>query len=103
MKSNQLAKRPVLETEHDGAEADRPIWFLGKELKARPADDASHVPSRVAKSAKVAASQMKVEPAERRPSQLEAYMRYAKMREPHEDEMLAPIVSKGHSRGGYAL
>lgn len=103
MKSNQLAKRPVAETEHDGAEADRPIWFLGKELKARPADDASHVPSRVAKSAKVDTSQMKVEPAERRPSQLEAYMRYAKMREPREDEMLAPTESKAHSRGGYAL
>jgi hypothetical protein len=46
---------------------------------------------------------MKVEPQERRPSQLEAYMRYAKMREPREDDMLAPIESKAHSRGGYAL
>jgi len=47
------------------------------------------------------------EPAEsehenRRPSPLEAYMRYAKMREPREDDLLAPIENRDFSRGGYA-
>ncbi len=111
MKSNQLAKRLVPETEHDGTEADRPIWFLGKELKARPADGTADAPpARLAKSGrpKEAAPQMHSEsaengPEERRPSQLEAYMRYAKMREPREDDTLAVIESRGFSRGGYAL
>ncbi len=114
MKSNQLAKQPVAETERDDAEADRPIWFLGKELKARPADDKPCAPpSRAAKigksgRAKEAPPQMQFEfeengPEERRPSQLEAYMRYAKMREPREHDMLTPIESRKSSRAGYAL
>jgi hypothetical protein len=114
MKSNQLAKQPVAETEQDDAEADRPIWFLGKELKTRPADDKPCAPpSRAAKigksgRAKEAPPQVQFEsdenePEERRPSQLEAYMRYAKMREPREHETLAPIETRGLSRGGYAL
>src|SRR5262245_14231943 len=111
MKSNHLANRPVLETEPDGAEADRPIWFLGRELESRPTEDAFLTPPpRVARSGRMteAAPRLRFEsdedePEERRPSQLEAYMRYAKMREPRDDDMLTPSDNRANSRGGYAL
>jgi hypothetical protein len=116
MKSNQRAIQHVPETEHRGAETDRPIWFLGKELKARPAE--ARLEPAAPKAAKalhfdkggtMRAAPLQEEPEsaeseheDRRPSPLEAYMRYAKMREPREDDLLAPIENRDFSRGGYA-
>ncbi|MGE0004178.1 MAG: hypothetical protein AB7S92_01190 [Parvibaculaceae bacterium] len=105
MKSKQRAKKPAPESEQEGGEADRPLWFLGRELKDKPAADKAAAPaaqgkqakpSRTAKAAKKAgaapaAPAAEEEPGERRPSPLEAYMRYAKMREPRDDDSLAPI------------
>jgi hypothetical protein len=114
MKSSQQTKRAVSEAEQgDDVELDRPIWFLGKELKDKPAgakyETTAHKPLKPPKSVKSgkpseAAPEEQPEldeipPAERRPSQLEAYMRYAKMREPREDDSLAPVGSRRFPSG----
>jgi hypothetical protein len=118
MTSNQRAKQHAPETEQDGAGTDRPIWFLGKELKARPAEARLEPAAPKAVKARhfdkggtIRAAPLQEEPEEpadsehedRRPSPLEAYMRYAKMREPREDDLLAPVETRDFSRGGYAL
>ncbi|MGE0238282.1 MAG: hypothetical protein AB7S59_06145 [Parvibaculaceae bacterium] len=104
MKSKQRAKKPAPEAEQDGGQADSPLWFLGRELKDKPAANKAETPPVEAKRGKqakktgetAAPAQQPVddEPRERRPSQLEAYMRYAKMREPRDDDSLAPIRSR---------
>lgn len=118
MKSNQLAKARVAQAEQESPETPRPIWFLGKELKDEPqeqdkpeADKADEPAAKAAKPKKTerkaaqskAAAEEVPEPAmapeERRPTQLEAYMRYAKMREPREDEALAPVGTRRFPSG----
>src|SRR5262245_8139582 len=104
MKFNQQSIQPAAET--GGVEANRPIWFLGRELKGAPAEEASETPPpRSAKAREAAPLRQPAEspPEERRPSPLEAYMRYAKMREPHEDDSLAPVGRRRFPAGGYAV
>ena len=93
MRSKQRAKKTAPEAEQEISEADRPLWFLGRELKDKPAADNAEKPAgkplrSTKKSSAAAAPPQPVdeETGERRPSQLEAYMRYAKMREPRDDE-----------------
>jgi|GEM_PF-5325917 len=97
MKSKR-AKNPAPEAEQEGGEADRALWFLGRELKGKPKADKAEKPAKEAEPAekkpdKTAQPQQEAaeNPRERGPSQLEAYMRYAKMREPREDDSLAPV------------
>lgn len=114
MKSNQLAKPRVAQAEQGSSET--PIWFLGKELKDGPQNkpEAGKSDEPAAKTAKPKKAERKaaeskkpaqevaepvMAPQERRPTQLEAYMRYAKMREPREDEALAPIRTSGFPAG----
>lgn len=91
----QAKKAEQPQARQDEPEADRPIWFLGKELKDKPATVKAEAPKSKAKKAKEKSAKAEAaqpeSPAERRPSQLEAYMRYAKMREPREDDGLTPI------------
>src|SRR4029078_12333146 len=113
MKSKQATKKAEPQGTQDDSEADRPIWFLGKELKdkpkaeerkAEPAAEAVQQPKKKAeRSKKVEKAQPEPESAEalveRRPSPLEAYMRYAKMREPRDDDGLAPIGTRRFPSG----
>jgi hypothetical protein len=110
MKSYQQAKQSAAETQQDGAEADRPIWFLGREL--RPAEGRSETSPPKAHKAAMSGKTKEAVPQqppdedsteERRPSPLEAYMRYAKMREPSEDDSLAPIGGRRFPPGGYGV
>ena len=116
MKTNQQRKTGAAETEQEPREVERPVWFLGKELKVTPAHkkDTAAIEAKpeetdakkAKKSAKKADKAEKIEKVEkpeepsgeRRPSQLEAYMRYAKMRGPSsssdEDESLAPLRTR---------
>ncbi len=114
MKTNQQRKTSVAEKEEAAREVERPVWFLGKELKValakeEPAKNEATTDEADAKKAKKAAKKPdKVEKAdkpaqpeeasgERRPSQLEAYMRYAKMRGPsseEDEESLAPVRAR---------
>jgi hypothetical protein len=94
MTSKQRAKQ----AEQDEPEAERPRWFLGRELNERPGAGTQKAitppAAGKAKAAKAEAAQddqYTEGPTDRRPSQLEAYMRYVKMREPDENEQLAPI------------
>ena len=100
MKSKQRAKKAEQpEAIQDEPEADRPVWFLGKEMTDdEPAAEKAAAPAAKAKakSKKAVAQEPQPDqpeeaPAERRPSQLEAYMRYAKMREPRDEDGLAPV------------
>jgi hypothetical protein len=106
MTSKQQARKAEQpEARQDEPEADRPIWFLGKELKDRPAARKAVAAKSKAKkakekSAKIEAVQPESTP-ERRPSQLEAYMRYAKMREPREEDGLTPIRTAEFPSEGY--
>jgi hypothetical protein len=106
MKSTRV-KKAEPEANQDEPDAEGPIWFLGKELKDKPADEKNAAPEAEAadQPKKKAERSKKAQPAqpeapetetppERRPSQLEAYMRYAKMREPREDDALAPIGTR---------
>ncbi|MGE3875428.1 MAG: hypothetical protein AB7F74_20935 [Parvibaculaceae bacterium] len=109
MKSSQRAKKPAPDAEQEDTEAGRPIWFLGRELKDKPAEEKAEAPPPKAakgkKAAEAAAPSKQPDqspPKERGPSQLEAYMRYAKMREPRENEPLAPVAAgKQFSPAGY--
>jgi hypothetical protein len=111
MKSNQRAKNAAVETQQDDViEADRPIWFLGKELKGKAAEDTSETtPAKAMKSGKAKEAARDEQPKapempeERRPSPLEAYMRYAKMREPREDDTLAAVGSRRFADSGYEV
>lgn len=115
MKTNPQRKTSAAENEQEAREVERPVWFLGKELKVtpakeEPAKDEAKLDEADAKKAKKAAKkadktekadkQAKSEEAagERRPSQLEAYMRYAKMRGPssaeEDEESLAPVRTR---------
>lgn len=102
MKSNKQAKTTEPEAKHDSPDVDRTIWFLGKELKEKPAEKPVVSEAKTkekSKKAKAVEAQPEPaeEPAERRPTQLEAYMRYVKMREPNEDredDGLAPIGAR---------
>lgn len=114
MKTNQQRKTSVAEKEEAAREVERPVWFLGKELKValakeEPAKNEATTDEADAKKAKKAAKKAdKAEKAdkpaqpeeasgERRPSQLEAYMRYAKMRGPsseEDEESLAPVRAR---------
>lgn len=106
MKSNQLRKTDAPEAEQRESEAARPVWFLGKEIKVHSAKDGKReipAPRAMTKDADVAISQKTAtvddrqeQPHERRPSQLEAYMRYAKMRQPvsEDEETLAPVRTR---------
>ncbi len=111
MKTNPQRKTSAAENEQENREAERPVWFLGKELKVAPVKeetpkDEATLDEPDAKKAKKSAN--KAEKAdklakpeettgERRPSQLEAYMRYAKMRGPSataDEESLAPVRAR---------
>lgn len=106
MTSKQQAKKAERpEARQDEPEADRPIWFLGKELKDRPAAGKAVAPRSKTKKAKEKSTKIgAAQPestGERRPSQLEAYMRYAKMREPREEDGLTPIRTAEFPSEGY--
>lgn len=100
MKSNQQRKTDAPEAEQQDPEARRPVWFLGKEIKVHPAGDAPRAKTARADagiSSKAApADKPDKESGDRRPSQLEAYMRYAKMRQSVsvEEESLAPVRTR---------
>lgn len=104
MQAKQRAKAEAPEAPQKSGEADRPVWFLGRELQDKPKDKPAtektdaKTPAAAAKSAKKAqpAAKAPAEPPteERRPSQLEAYMRYAKMRQPQADDTLAPVRTR---------
>jgi hypothetical protein len=101
MKSKQRAKKTAPEAEGENSEADRPLWFLGRELKDK-ADNAEKPAAKSVRSTKRASATAAPPPladeetGERRPSQLEAYMRYAKMREPRDDDSLTPVRGRRH-------
>lgn len=94
MKSNLQRAISEPEAEQNPPETERPIWFLGQKVKSQPAPEKTDAPATEDKTESAAKPEAGVEEEERRPSQLEAYMRYAKMREPREDEQLAPIKTK---------
>ncbi len=109
MKSKR-AKKPAPEAEQEASETDRSLWFLGRELKGTPkADkaekkpDAETAPAKKADKAEKPQQEAAEPPGERRPSQLEAYMRYAKMREPREDDSLAPIKGRRFPPDGHDI
>lgn len=109
MKSKR-AKRPAPEAEQEASEADRSLWFLGRELKGKPAadkaekkPDAEAAPAKKADAAAPPQPEATKPPGERRPSQLEAYMRYAKMRDPREDDSLAPIKGRRFPPDGHDI
>lgn len=112
MKTNQQRKTGAAENEQEKREVERPVWFLGKALKVTPANedkaegevtpeaaDAKKA-KKTTKKAEKTDKAGKVEEAagEHQPSQLEAYMRYAKMRGPSskedEEETLAPVRTR---------
>lgn len=111
MKSKR-AKKPAPEAEQEASETDRSLWFLGRELKGKPKADKAEKPDAEAAEAAPAKKSDKAEKpqqeaaeptGERRPSQLEAYMRYAKMREPREDDSLAPIKGRRFPPDGHDI
>ncbi|QIG50204.1 hypothetical protein G5V57_22250 [Nordella sp. HKS 07] len=114
MKSNQQRKTAAQKAEQQDSEAGRPIWFLGKEIKVHPAKDGKkEVPAAEAKTEEAGArkpektatvDEPEQESTERGPSQLEAYMRYAKMRQPvsDEEETLAPVRTRRFPTSRYA-
>ena len=95
MKSSRRPKASALEIEQNPAKAERPIWFRMQEQKSKPAQEETDKP--IDNPVVEAKDQNKEKPeaaaqqGARRPSQLEAYMRYTKMREPDEEDVLAPI------------
>jgi hypothetical protein len=98
MKPKQQAKSAEPEVRQDKPEAERPLWFLGRELNRKSktdTDKADKPPAKKPRAGKTAEAEVPGQPAEdppdRRPSQLEAYMRYVKMREPGSEDQLAPI------------
>ncbi len=121
MKSSQKRKPREVEAEQDAPESEQPVFFLGKEITIRhvakpPADAEIKDKTKEIKIRHVAKppadAEIKdrttsadepvagAEDAERwpRPSQLEAYMRYAKMREPHDsEESLAAVGPRRYS------
>lgn len=105
MKTSQQRKTSAPEAEQALSDKEKPVWFLGKELKVKPAKEKPAAEARPKEAdAKKAEKAQKVQKAEkpedvsgeRGPSQLEAYMRYAKMRQPasDEDESLAPVRAR---------
>lgn len=102
MKSSQRPKISAPETEQSPPEAERPIWFMLQELKDKPTQELKDKPAEkkadepIAKEAEAGEEEPADDLPERRPSQLEAYMRYAKMREPsgEEEDALAPIRTR---------
>jgi len=75
-------------------ETERPIWFMIQDHKSKPAQEEAEKPIIEGKDQSEEMPGAAPQQQERRPSQLEAYMRYAKMREPHEDEQLAPVKTR---------
>ncbi|MFZ5671528.1 MAG: hypothetical protein ACOZAM_01045 [Pseudomonadota bacterium] len=121
MKTNQQRKTGAVENEQEKREVERPVWFLGKELKIAPANEDKAEgeakpeetdAKKVKKTAKKADKKDKAEKpdetaaGEQRPSQLEAYMRYAKMRGPsskeEDEETLAPVRTRKFPTSRYA-
>ena len=94
MKSNQQRKISEPEAKQNPAKAERPIWFMIQDQKSKPAQEKTEDPIIEDKEQSEETPEAVTRPEERRPSQLEAYMRYAKMREPHEDEQLAPLRTR---------
>jgi hypothetical protein len=94
MKSNQQRKISEPEAKQNPPKAERPIWFMIQDQKSKPAQEKTEDPIIEDKEQSEETPEVVARPEERRPSQLEAYMRYAKMREPHEDEQLAPIRAR---------
>ena len=94
MKSSQRPKASAPETEQSPPEAERPIWFMIQEPKSKPASKKPDKPTIEDKDQNKERPEAVAQEGERRPSQLEAYMRYAKMREPHEEDTLAPIKTR---------
>jgi hypothetical protein len=93
MKSSERRKADEADVEQSKPEIEKPVWFLGQELKKQqPAEARSDETTSEDKSPATEIPEAVVAEPERRPSQLEAYMRYAKMREPREaDETFAPV------------
>lgn len=95
MKSN--LKRAVSEPapeKKNPLQTERPIWFMIQEQKSKPMREKADKPILEGKDQSEEKPEAAPQQEERGPSQLQAYMRYAKMREPHEDEHLAPIRTK---------
>ena len=93
MKSNQQRKISEPEAKQNPPR-ERPIWFMIQDQKSKPAQEKTEDPIIEDEEQSEETPEVVAQPEERRPSQLEAYMRYAKMREPHEDEQLAPIRTR---------
>lgn len=82
------------EAERNVPEVERPIWFMIEEPKSKPVKQKTDKPMVEDKDQREKKPEAAVQKGERRPSQLEAYMRYAKMREPRDDEQLTPIKAR---------
>jgi hypothetical protein len=89
MKSSERRKADAAEAAQTKLEAEKPTWFLGKEVNSEPAEAEDKA------EAEEPAAAYEAEEPQRRPSQLQSYMRYAKMREPREaDDTLTPVKAK---------
>ncbi len=100
MKSSQRRKTSEVETARKPAKAERPIWFMLQDLKDKPepenqpAEDQQVAPKSEAEAPGEEGPEAATADDARRPSQLEAYMRYAKMRETREEDTLAPVRTR---------
>src|SRR6266540_6090193 len=94
MKSNQQRKISEPEAKQNPPKGERPIWFMIQDQKSKPAQEKTEDPIIEDKEQSEETPEVVARPEERRPSQLEAYMRYAKMRQPHEDEQLTPLRTR---------
>ncbi|WP_119388997.1 hypothetical protein [Taklimakanibacter lacteus] len=101
MKSSERRKTAEVEAEGSKPEAEQPVWFLGREIKSASAEDKPTEPAGENKATAAEKPEAPGDEPKRGPSQLEAYMRYAKMREPRndDDEMLAPVRARRFSPG----
>jgi hypothetical protein len=92
MKSSKRRKADEADVEQSKPEIEKPVWFLGQELKKASAENTAAKATSEDESPAAEKPEAVVAEPERRPSQLEAYMRYAKMREPREaDETFTPV------------
>lgn len=98
MKSSERRKADEADVEQSKPEIEKPVWFLGQELKKASVENTAAKATSENESATAEKPEAVVAEPERRPSQLEAYMRYAKMREPREaDETFAPVKTSRFS------
>ena len=98
MKSSERRKTDAAEAAQTKPEAEKPVWFLGKEVNSEPGE------AEYKAEAEEPAAVDEAEEPQRRPSQLQSYMRYAKMREPREaDDTLTPVKAKRFALTGVSV